>query len=898
MSRDREFPTTKAESSLDAVLDVALDLEPAKVAAYLDRACANDPELRARVESVLEADRAATPAFLRSEDVAELASSALAESDLLRGLESDSLDRALGASPGDQIGGWRVLREVGRGGMGRVYLAERTDESYEQKAALKLLHAGIRSDEVVSRFLTERRILARLEHPGIARLIDGGLTGEGMPWFAMEFVEGQSITQWCAARELEAAARVRLFLRVSEAVRYAHQNLVIHRDIKPSNIFVTAAGDVKLLDFGIARLLDQEDGAGQTMTSAGPRPMTPRYAAPEQIRGQASTTAVDVYGLGAVLYELLSGRPPFPDTGVSLSELQRAVLEDDPVAPITVAAEQGRAIDRDLGNIALTALAKRPEDRYASVEALIADLERWLHGQPVRATSPTLRYRASKLIQRNRAVAAFVAIALVALVVGLVATRWQLLAAGAVMGALIGGLLISQAQTRRARAAARRAEEIKHFLLRTFEAADPMRTGGRPITVRELVERGAREIEGELADQPELRVEMYGVLGEIYVQLAMAEPGLALVEREIGLLTSLPRVPSARLGDAMRRRGNLRMQAGRWIEAEADLQRAAELHRRDHGPRHPEYAEDLDQLAAVLRAQSRTQEAEAAVREGLEIRRAVLGETNAKVAVSYNNLALMMREAGRPIEAEALYRRALEIRAAVLPPDDPQHFLTGMNLAVAIRQLGRPDEANTLLTTLLARYADTFGDDHDLVMTARNTQAGVLIDFERFEEARVAFTKILGTWEARFGRDHPHAIMSITNLAQALRGLGRLDEAETLAREAVDRWHARHGTKHPAYAHLVSSLAMVLVAEGRWQEAVPLTDEALDLCRASRGDQHPDTAVLHLRRAELARLLGSPAIEKEHLHAAIAAMRQAFPASHPKLLEATRRAEELRSILA
>ncbi|MEZ4650039.1 MAG: serine/threonine-protein kinase [Candidatus Eisenbacteria bacterium] len=882
----------RIDSRLDEILDEVLDLAESDVPAHLDRRCAGAPELRARIEAILDADREVTAEFLRPAVAAEAVQSAFT-GDVPEGGPLSASDSAEELPAGASVGAWKIVREVGRGGMARVYLAERREESYEQRAAIKVIRRGVDRDEVQSRFLRERRILARLQHPGIAGLIDGGVMSDGTPWFAMEFVDGKQITEWSQARRLDVEGKVRVFLRVCEAVRYAHQNLVVHRDIKPSNIFVTANGDAKLLDFGIARLLEQDEEGTQTLTVAGGRPMTPRYAAPEQLIGQAVTTATDIYGLGVVLYELLAGVSPFRAPGSSISEYQRLVLETEPARPSDLVDSVNESIDRDLDNIVLTAIAKRPEDRYASVEALASDLERWLHGLPVRATASTFRYRSSKFIRRNRPLVFASAAATLAFLVGLAATRWQLPAAGIVIASLVGGLSYSSVQARKARAAAKRAEEIKHFLLRTFEVADPMRAQGKPITVRELVDRGASQVETELADQPELRAEMLGVLGEIYVQLSLPESGLPLVEREIAVLKSLVKTPPARQGDALRRRGNLLIQAGRWSEAEADLRRASELHRRDLGPSSPEYAEDLDQLAGSVRVQSRASEAEALVRESLEIRRTVLGGWHPKVATSYNNLALMMRDAGRPIEAEALYRRAFEIRAGSLSAEDPTHFLTAINLSITLRQLGRIEEALALLDEMLSRFGPTFGEGHDLVVTARNTRAALYLDLERFAEAEAEFADILHFWEQRAGRSHPNAIMTVANLAFAQRGLGRVEESIATAREAIDLWRAQYGGAHVAMSNLLANLAKSLELDSRIDEAVTALDDALSISTKVRGAGHFDTATLKLSRAALARKMGRPADERRFLSEAIEVLNEVLPPSHRRLKEAMERAAEL-----
>ena len=384
--------------------------------------------------------------------------------------------------------------------MGAVYLAERADGAFQQRVALKLVKRGLDTDEILRRFLRERRILARLEHPHIARLLDGGITEDGLPWFAMEHVQGEPITSWCESRRTSVAERLRLFQAVCAAVQHAHRNLIVHRDLKPSNILVTASGDVKLLDFGIARLLSGEESeAERTLTAPGLRVLTPPYAAPEQIRGEAATTATDLYSLGAVLYELLAGVRPCGRAARTLEELEKAVLEEEPAPPSTMRKELRRELSGDLDHIVQMALRKEPERRYPSVEGLLADLERHREGLPVRAARPSLFYRLGKLVRRHRpAVVAGSIVALTALA-GVVVALWQAVAAALLVASLTGGLAVAIAQARAARREARKADEVRRFLVRVFEVSDPSRALGQSITARELLDRGAERIEGCVA---------------------------------------------------------------------------------------------------------------------------------------------------------------------------------------------------------------------------------------------------------------------------------------------------------------------------------------------------------------------------------------------------------------
>ena len=398
------------------VFDAALDLPPGERPALLTRECAGDENLRREVESLLESDEQAG-SFI--EDPA----SAIPRDLLTAAAEEESF-------AGRQFGAYRVLREIGRGGLGAVYLAARSDEEYRKEVAIKVVKRGLDTDDILRRFRAERQILAQLDHPHIARLIDAGSTDEGLPYFVMEYVDGLPISRYCDTHKLPTIERLNLFRTVCSAVTYAHQHLVIHRDIKPLNILVTLDGTPKLLDFGIAKVLHADDPlAAQTLT--GVRVMTPEYASPEQVRGLPISTATDIYSLGVLLYELLTGEKPYRITTRTTDELSRAVVDQIPDRPstrLTRARDAGtagvdpRSLRGDLDNIVLMALRKEAQRRYASVEQFSEDIRRHLEGRPVIAHKDSVGYRAGKFVKRHKVGLLATALVIVALAIGIVAT--------------------------------------------------------------------------------------------------------------------------------------------------------------------------------------------------------------------------------------------------------------------------------------------------------------------------------------------------------------------------------------------------------------------------------------------------------------------------------------------
>jgi serine/threonine protein kinase len=518
----------------------ALELEPEKRAAFLAEACARDDDLRAEVESLLASHEGAEN-FIEMPALAEMPTLPLEE-------VADSM-------VGQRIGPYKLIREIGHGGMGKVYLAVRADEEFQKRVAIKLVKRGMETDFILRRFRNERQILASLDHPNIARLLDGGTTEDGLPYFVMEYIEGQPLVEYCDQRKLSTTERLKLFRTICSAVHYAHQNLVIHRDLKPSNILVTAEGVVKLLDFGIAKILNPDLSAATIApTATAMRLMTPEYASPEQVRGLAVTTASDVYSLGVVLYELLTGHRPYRVTSSALHEITRIICEEEPKKPSTAIScievvlgpdgtvqkqltpeevsknREGqpeklrRRLQGDLDNIVLMAMRKEPQRRYSSVEQFSEDIRRHLEGLPVIARKDTFGYRAGKFVKRHKAGVAAAVLFFITLLIGIVATAWQ----------------ASVANRERARAE-RRFNDVRKlansFLFEFHEAIErlPGSTPARALVVRralEYLDSLAQEASSDLSLQRELAT-AYERVGDI-----QGNPYLANLGETAGALES------------------------------------------------------------------------------------------------------------------------------------------------------------------------------------------------------------------------------------------------------------------------------------------------------------------------------------------------------------------------
>jgi serine/threonine-protein kinase len=762
---------------IERILDEALELAGDARSAYLDRACGGDAELRRQVDVLLEADER-SDGFLEQpiEEVAEAWIRA-GETGTTRA-EPDSADARL-----ERVGPYRVIRRIARGGMGAVYLADRADGQFDQQVALKLIRRGkARSREIRRRFLQERQILARLQHPHIARLLDGGVTDRGSPWFAMEYIEGAPITGYCDEQRLDVDGRVELFLKVCEAVQYAHRNLVVHRDLKPGNILVTGRGEVKLLDFGIAKLLDEgQDTAARAQTVT--RVMTPEYASPEQVRGEAVTTATDVYALGLVLYELLAGHKAYALTDPTPLELQRAVLEHDPTRPSRVVGRttRGTMLDGDLDNICLMALRKEPDRRYPSAEALRQDLERYRQNLPVLASRGTLSYHVRKYLRRNRARVIATGLIAFSLVGGLAVSLWQ--------------ARIASAQRDRSREAEARATAIKDFLVdEMLESARPEEALGREITVREVLGSAARHVEDAFPDQPDLEASIRTTLGQTYLSL------------------------------------------GDYDDARKHLERATVLF---SGEVTPEGLAASSLLAELYTGEGDYARADELLRATLEAQRRLLGATHLDTLVSRGRSAELARERGDYFEAEQVFVDALAVLRESHPGAWRERLSSMIGLAKALDLQRKNAETEAICRQTLELQRRHLGSEHPDVAETLTMLGQTLRRQEKLEEAERVLNETLQIKRRILGEDHPEVLLTMNTLGAVHRQRGSHEQAETIWRETLERSRAALGDGHPASIKIQNNLAFQVFLLGKIDESERLARGTLALQRRIAGDEHP-----------------------------------------------------------
>ncbi len=705
------------------------------------RLCEGDAVLAAEVASLLEHE-SRMGGFLEEPalgtDFTLLPATAKAASE-----EEIGRDEMIGRT----VGRYRIERRLASGGMGTVYRAARADNQFTQSVAIKIVKRGMDTDEILGRFRRERQTLAQLEHPNIARLIDGGATEDGQPYLVMEYVEGEPIDEYCDHRRLGVNERLEIFLTICDAVRHAHQNLVVHRDLKPGNILVTADGAPKLLDFGISTVLDSRS-AGR-VTASRDRRLTPEYASPEHIAGAPVTTASDVYSLCAILYELLCGRLPHRFPTRTPEEIQRVVAASEPPPPSEMALRSDPAWDAleaararratpeilarrlrgDLDTIVMAALHKDPSRRYPSVEALAMDLRRHRDRMPVSARRDTFTYRTSRFVRRHFVGTAFAAVSLALLVAGAAAFAWQ--------------ASVAERERDRALISRARSDAITSFLTRMLEAADPSRSGPA-VTVHEVLDDAARRLDQELGGEPLVQASLRGTIGKTYQSLGLypeAEKQLrealrrklellgashldvaesrcdlatvlystnqlaeaaSQLEAAVATYRGAGEAAAKDLATALSSLGAVRRAGGELDLAESLQHEALDLRRRILGGDSLEAAESLNNLAGVHSARGQLEEARPLLEEALRIRIRDLGEAHPLVAQSTDNLAVLLHREGKPDQAEPLYRKALEIEMRVLGPEHPDVAITHRNLGLLLASKGELPEAEEHLRSCMA----------------------------------------------------------------------------------------------------------------------------------------------------------------------------------------------------
>ncbi len=826
---------------IQTILDEVFELPTEERLTFLQRACGSNPDLYSEVETLLKAERDA-PTFLDRPALELMQSFRSTATSSQRAKIPDYSDRS--------IGPYRLRDEVGRGGMGVVYRAERTEGSFDQQVAIKLLSNWQDKEIRLDRFNREQQLLASLNHPNIAQLYDGGLTEEGQPYIVMEYVQGERISDYCDRHRLTIDARLKLTMQVVGALHYAHRNLVIHRDIKPSNILVNDEGQVKLLDFGIAKLLGEQEAAGLTHT--GDQLMTPGFAAPEQLRGQNVSVATDIFQLGLVLYELLTGHHAFREHADSYYELARNICERPPTRPSLIVNQRvessdgvspqnslqqqlgtlsrlsgplltqwSKKLSGDLDAIILKALRNEPEMRYASMEAFSADIQAYFEARPVTARDENIRYRLSKFVRRNTwAVVAGFSIS--SLIVAYAST--VTIQAGRLQNALD-----------QSRVEAHKAQQVSDFILDIFKVSDPNVSGIETVTARELLEKGRQRVHDELADVPETQAQMLYVLGEIYFSLGSYKESVSLLDGALSL-------------------------------------------RRELFPEHdPVLADTQIRLAIAYSSIDNQEEARTLVEEALSIYE-LLGVETAEKGEALNTMGSVLSKLGDYSQARAYFEKAISLLRRV---ENGKHYELALalnNLAAVQVLQGEFVAAVRNMREAVVLLESILGPEHSYFSQGLRNLAEILIKIEKFEEAEPLQQRALRIQENVLGADHPYVANTLWSLGNLMYMKGNLDDAEGYLRRALSINESVHGRKSVAVASTLSRLGPVLQDQGRISEAYSVLTEALQTDLAVRPAGHPMLGRDYNKLAALADVTNDLTTARTHYEKAI----DILPASSPE----------------
>lgn len=824
---------------LRRLLGQALDLPPAARTAWIDALGDEHALFKPRLHALLA--HAATGA-------SPLATLPKAET-------GDFAPPVRDTAAGDTVGPYRLLHPLGEGGMASVWLAARADWPEERRVALKLPHAVWRRAALVERFARERAILAALEHPNIARLYDAGTTAQGQPYLALEYVEGQPIDHFCrgddGAARLDVAARVRLFLQVARAVAYAHGKLVLHRDLKPANILVAPDGSVRLLDFGIAKLLADGEARETHLTQIAGRAMSPAYASPEQIHGEPLSVTSDIYSLGVVLYELLTGTRPYEVRRTARGHVERATAFDDAARPSDRAAPPDqRALRGDLDTIVLKALKQAPAQRYQTAFALIDDLERALDGRPVSARPDTLRYRAATFVRRHRLGVAAGALLFATLIAGTVGTTV--------------GMLRARHAEAAARTEAATAARYSQFLVDMFETAEPGGTKGQELTARDVLERGARRVRTELADEPLLQARLLATIGWVNTRQGSLNEAQPLLDDAVTLARNAGAPGQADLARALIRRGENGRKLNHAEAAEADDREALAILERLHGPDDVRLSPALTELGLVLRT-SNPDQALHAYRRSHALLVAAHGESHGDAAVLLGNIGSMHRRARRYQDAKEAYEQAFPHIVRHFGERDPHVGVFLSNLSAVYRNLGDYARAAELAQQALALHQAVSGAGHPDVGLDLHALA---LSNDKRGNPRLALDQIdraLAVFDGRLPAAHPYTLAAASTKAALLIEAGRLHDARMTLDDRVLGKTGGTDTQRAVLGGLVL-LATIERLESHAQRAEALADRVL-ADPALRGDRFLEIEARWARAAALAAQGRRAGAEAEHTRA-------------------------------
>jgi tetratricopeptide (TPR) repeat protein len=856
-------------------LDKALDISPEERAAWLDSIREQNPALATDLQTLLNEHRAlGDEGFLRT---------------------GAAMRPTPGLLSGQTVGAYTLVSPIGQGGMGTVWLARRSDGRFEGRAAVKFLSVGLLGGAAEERFKREGSILARLGHPNIAHLIDAGVLGGGQPYLILEYVEGRHIDSYCREHALDIEARIHLFLDVLAAVAHAHANLIVHRDIKPSNVLVTDDGQVKLLDFGIAKLLEDEavTAAATVLTREGERALTLAYAAPEQVSGNAVTTGTDIYALGVLLYLLLAGKHPAESALQSPADLMKAIVDTQPPRPSDVVAPTTnlRGVLRgDLDTIVSKALKKNAAQRYVSVTAFAEDLRRYLGHEPITARPDTLTYRAGKFVRRNRIAVALATVIFIATTAGVIGTLIQARRARAqrdvAMRESARALRAEQAAAQEAATARAINEFLQHDLLAQASANTQSKPGTRPdpdLKVRTALDRASASIAGKFNQQPLVEASIRNTIGQTYAELGLysesqrqQEQALELQRRVLGedhpdTLSTMSRLAAlqvtlanvtlaeplaVRVLEARRRvlgedhpdtlasmfvLADLYRWQSKNAQAESLLLSILPWQQRVKGEAHPDTLDTQHLLGVVYGRQGKYAQSEPLLLQVLEARRRVQGEEHPDTLGTINDLVIQYQAMGKYAQGEALMLDLFKVRRRIQGEDHPDIFKMMYELAVLYMRQGKYAQAEPLFIKALEAGRRIKGEESAETLNMMSALGLVYVEEGKYVEAEPLLRQVNTARRRLFGAENPSTLNTLSTLAQLHQGRGEYDSAEAVLSGVLEVRRRILGPRHPSTLASVNDFGALFLMQGKYERAERMFDEAVTGRRRVLGDGHPDT---------------------------------------------------------
>jgi len=860
----------KEWQKINDIVDTALDLDKEERATYIQKQCKRNKALKKQVTELLAS-------IEESENAKYLEGTDAFPHNLARDLSQDEQKAPGSAMIGKTVGKYKILELIGHGGMGSVFKANRADEAYDKQVAIKILRRGMDTPSNIARFKRERNILANLDHPNIARLLDGGITQGGLPYLVMEYVQGTSLLTYCNNHQLSVPERITLFKAVCQAVQHAHKNAIIHRDLKPSNILVTDEGTIKVLDFGIAKLLDSNDQhSEQFRTRTGARMLTLSYAAPEQLESTAITTATDTYVLGILLFELLAGKHPFNIKKKAFTEIAQTIRKKMPDKPSvkfeglkpseqqsiaqsrnTTPSALSRKIKGDLDAIVLKALRKEPQTRYNSTDQLLEDLRRCENDLPIVARKDTIRYNTSKFIKRHKTGITVAAGFFLLVTSFIVFYTWK----------------ITQ-ERNKAQIEAQKAKEVSAFLTDMFRASNPNYNPKDTVTAATFLKRGQERID-QLKDQPEVQAKLLDVMGRAYNELGRFDKAKPLIQKSLQLrkshfgessieyaqsldasvirqrlmgnfakAESLTRqslsIIKAKdkdniklLTNGLNELGLILDQRGKYQEADSAYSIVLEMQQQIYEPNNPTLAHTLNNRAGVLRKLGEYQKAEKLYRQALTIWKEKHGDIHPSTSMGYNDLAIALNVQGKLAQAESLYKKALAIDKKLYESPDRHIAQSHNNIGTFYGQQGEYQKAKPHLEKSLRMRRKIYDNQHPRLAESLNNLARLHLELEDQEKARPFITEALEVDRANFGNEHPYVASDLSTLALIEKESGNYEQAEHYYQRSLAIFEDILPGDHRKIGELLMNLGEVLTLQDKTDKALPLLQQALSIQKKS-----------------------------------------------------------------